>query len=251
MTTTGAAGRTTMNLLHLPRVDRKPAAIAPVQPTSALRRANERKPMLLFLQRYVIGLLAALAVLAIAPAHAQTTPEGLIERVSTEVIDAVKADKAIQAGDVGRINALVDAKVMPHVNFQRMTASAVGRHWRTATPEQRKRLQDEFKTLIVRTYSGALTQVKDQTVQLKPMRARPEDKEVVVRTEVKGSGTEPIQLDYRLEKTDDGWKVYDVNVLGVWMVEQYRGMFQQEIGAGGIDGLISKLAERNKGSAKS
>ena len=168
----------------------------------------------------------------------------------SEVIDTVKADKAIQAGDVGKIVSLVDTKVMPHVNFQRMTASAVGRHWRTATPEQQKRLQDEFKILIVRTYAGALTQVKDQTVQLKPLRAAAEDSEVVVRTEVKGKG-DSIQLDYRLEKSGSGWKIYDVNVLGVWLVEQYKSSFAQEIGTVGVDGLIAKLAERNKAASKS
>lgn len=189
-----------------------------------------------------VSISAPLAALA----QAQTlAPDALIRQVSTEVIDTVKADKAIQAGDVGRIVALVDAKVMPHLNFQRMTASAVGRHWRTATPDQQKRLQDEFKTLLVRTYAGALTQVKDQTIQLKPMRAAAEDTEVVVRTEVKGKG-EPIQLDYRLEKTAAGWKIFDVNVLGVWLVEQYRTSFAQEIGASGIDGLITKLADKNK-----
>jgi phospholipid transport system substrate-binding protein len=191
--------------------------------------------------------LAALSMtLVLGAAHAQTAPDALIKQVSTEVIDTVKADKAIQAGDVGKIITLVDAKVMPHVNFQRMTASAVGRHWRTATPE---RLQDEFKILIVRTYAGALTQVKDQTVQLKPLRAGADDSEVVVRTEVKGHG-EPIQLDYRLEKSGTDWKIYDVNVLGVWLVEQYKSSFAQEIGSVGVDGLIAKLAERNK-AAKS
>jgi phospholipid transport system substrate-binding protein len=161
-----------------------------------------------------------------------------------------KGDKDIQAGDVSKIIALVDAKVMPHVNFQRMTASAIGRNWRDTTPEQKKRLEEEFKTLIVRTYAGALTQVKDQTVQLKPLRAAAGDTEVVVRTEVKGKG-EPIQLDYRLEKDGGAWKIYDVNVLGVWLVDQYRNAFSQEINAGGIDGLIAKLAERNKGGGKS
>ena len=195
-------------------------------------------------------LLCALAFAATAPARADTAPDELIRQVSTEVIDIVKSDKAIQAGDVSRIVTLVDTKVMPHVNFQRMTASAVGRNWRNATPEQQKRLQEEFKTLLVRSYAGALTQVKDQTVQLKPMRANPGDTEVVVRTEVKGKG-EPIQLDYRLEKSGDTWKIYDVNVLGVWLVEQYRTSFNQEIAATGIDGLIAKLAERNKGAAKS
>jgi phospholipid transport system substrate-binding protein len=209
---------------------------------------NERKHMQWSLsRRLVVSFLAAFAVTGAA--HAQSGPDDLIRQLSTDVIDAVKADKAIQAGDVGRIVALVDTKVMPHVNFQRMTASAVGRHWRTATPEQQKRLQEEFKILIVRTYSGALREVKNQTVQLKPFRGSPDDKEVVVRTEVRG-GAEPIQLDYRLEKADAGWKVYDINVLGVWMVEQYRNMFGQEISAGGIDGLIAKLAERNKSAAK-
>jgi phospholipid transport system substrate-binding protein len=195
-------------------------------------------------------LLCALAFAAAAPARADTAPDELIRQVSTEVIDTVKSDKAIQAGDVSRIVALVDAKVMPHVNFQRMTASAVGRNWRSATPEQQKRLQEEFKILLVRSYSGALTQVKDQTVQLKPLRANPGDTEVVVRTEVRGKG-EPIQLDYRMEKAGDSWKIYDVNVLGVWLVEQYRTSFNQEISSGGIDGLIAKLSERNKATPKS
>ena len=182
-------------------------------------------------------------------AHAQTAPDALIRDISNDVIEAVKADKAIQAGDVSRIIALVDTKVMPHVNFQRMTASAVGRFWRTATPEQQQRLQQEFKTLLVRTYAGALTQVKNQTVELRPFRANPADAELVVRTLIKGSG-EPIQLDYRLEKAGDSWKIYDVNVLGVWLVEQYRNSFAQEIGTGSIDTLIAKLAERNKAAAK-
>jgi phospholipid transport system substrate-binding protein len=202
---------------------------------------------MLSLKRTLAGLVMSVAA---ATAMAQTTPDALIKQVSTEVIDTIKADKAIQAGDLSKIIALVDAKVMPHVNFQRMTAASVGRHWRTATPEQQKKLQDEFKTLLVRTYAGALTQVKDQTVQLKPLRAAAEDTEVVVRTEVKGKG-EPIQLDYRLEKADAAWKIYDVNVLGVWLVEQYKGQFAQDISANGIDGLITKLAERNKGAAKS
>ena len=179
-------------------------------------------------------------------AQAQTAkaPDALIKEVSTDVLDSVRDDKSIKDGDVQKVIALVDAKVMPHVNFQRMTASAVGRYWRQATPEQQKKLQDEFKVLLVRTYSGALAQVRDQTVQLKPMRSSPEDKEVVVRTEIRGRG-DPIQLDYRLEQIAGGWKIYDVNVLGIWLVENYRNTFSQEIGANGIDGLIAKLAERN------
>ncbi len=195
------------------------------------------------LQRILAGL--AISVASVVAVAQTTTPDALIKQVSTEVIDTIKADKSLQSGDASKIVSLVDTKVMPHVNFQRMTASAVGRNWRSATPEQQKRLQEEFKTLLLRTYAGALTQVKDQTVQLKPMRAAAEDTEVVVRTEVKGKG-EPIQLDYRLEKIDAGWKIYDVNVLGVWLVEQYRNQFAQDINAGGIDGLIAKLAERNK-----
>jgi phospholipid transport system substrate-binding protein len=217
---------------------------------SALSCGSGRPPTMNMKMLYRWILLAALCVGATVSARAETAPDELIRQVSVEVIDTVKADNAIQAGDVSRIIALVDSKVMPHVNFQRMTASAVGRNWRSATPEQQKRLQEEFKILLVRSYSGALTQVKDQTVQMKPMRANAGDTEVVVRTEIKGKG-EPVQLDYRLEKSGDSWKIYDVNVLGVWLVEQYRTSFNQEIAANGIDGLIAKLAERNKGAAKS
>ncbi len=207
----------------------------------------------MWFQRFVSVLAVAGAFLATGAARADTAPDALVKQVSNEVIDAVKADKAIQAGDVARINALVDAKVMPHVNFQRMTSASVGRYWRTASPEQQKRLQDEFKTLLVRTYAGALTQVKEQTtVQLKPLRAQATDAEVVVRTEVRNSTGEPIQLDYRLEKAGDTWRVYDINVGGIWLVEQYRNSFAQEIGANGVDGLIAKLVEKNKaaGAAK-
>ncbi|MDH5539279.1 MAG: ABC transporter substrate-binding protein [Rhizobacter sp.] len=193
---------------------------------------------------------SALAVTcAVVQAQAVKAPDALIKEVSSDVIDAVKADKSIQAGDVNKVIELVDAKVLPYFNFQRMTAGAVGRYWRQATPEQQKGLQDEFKVLLVRTYAGALAQVKDQTVLLKPMRASADDTEVVVKTEVRGKG-DPIQLDYRMEKSANGWKIYDVSVLGVWLVENYRNTFAQEISAGGIDGLIAKLAERNK-AAKS
>lgn len=189
------------------------------------------------------------------PAHAaDDAADVMIIKLSTEVLDSIKADPAIKAGDVGRIIALVDNKIMPNVNFQRMTASSVGPGWRQATPEQRKRLQEEYKILLVRTYAGALAQVNDMTVTAKPMRAAPEDKEVVVRTEVRGQGNpEPIQLDYRLEKTPGegrGWKIYNLNVMGVWLVETYRSQFAQEVNAKGIDGLIASLVERNKANAK-
>jgi len=191
-------------------------------------------------------LTAAMLGLSFSLAHAQAGkgPDVLIKEVSTDVLDSVRADKSIKQGDVQKVILLVDQKVMPHVDFQRMTASSVGRYWREATPEQQKQLQEQFKILLVRTYSGALAQVQDQTVELKPMRTNPEDKEVVVRTEVKGRG-DPIQLDYRLEQTPNGWKIFDVNVLGVWLVQSYRSSFAQEIGANGIDGLIKKMTERN------
>ena len=182
-------------------------------------------------------------------AQAEQAPDALIKKVSTEVLDSVKSDKTVQSGDIRKVITLVDQKVLPYVNFERMTASAVGRYWRQATPEQQKRLQEEFKLLLVRTYSGALSQVSpEQTVELKPMRSAAGDSEVVVRTEIRGKG-DPIQLDYRLEKAGTGWKIYDVNVLGVWLVENYRNSFAQEIGSNGIDGLIAKLAERNKAAA--
>ncbi len=201
-------------------------------------------------RRNLLGLVAVAggAFLSLPSLASDEAPDALVKRVSGEVMAAVKADPAIQAGDVNRIVALVDSKIMPSVNFSRMTASAVGRHWRQATPEQQKQLQDEFKTLLVRTYSGALGEVKDQTMSFRPLRARPEDTEVVVRSEVRGRG-EPIQLDYRMEKTPEGWKIYDLNVLGIWLVETYRTQFSQEINARGIDGLIAALAQRNKSNA--
>jgi len=198
----------------------------------------------------------SLALLGSAPfvRAAEEAPDALIKRVSGEVLDAIKADKAIQAGETSRVLALVDTKVMPNVNFTRMTASAVGRNWRQATPEQKAKLQSEFKTLLVRTYSGALSQVSDQKLNIKPLRAGADDTDVTVRTEVLGRG-DPVQLDYRMEKTPTGWKIYDLNVLGVWLVETYRTQFAQEINAKGIDGLIAAMSQRNQtnnaGGAKS
>jgi phospholipid transport system substrate-binding protein len=201
-------------------------------------------------RRFLAALLTATA--ALTAAAADTAPDALVKKLSDEVIDAVKADKAIQAGDVAKIRTLVDTKVMPYVNFQRMTASSVGPQWRSASAEQKQRLTEEFKTLLVNTYSGALTQVKDQSVALKPLRAAPTDTELVVRTEIKGKG-EPIQLDYRLERAGESWKIYDINVLGLWLVDSYKSQFARDLSAGGIDGLIGKLAEKNKsaGNGKS
>lgn len=191
------------------------------------------------------SLVLALPGLALA---ADESPDALITRLSTEVLDAIKADKSIQAGDLSKVIALVDTKIMPNVNFQRMTASAVGPAWRQATTEQKQKLQDEFKVLLVRTYSGALAQVSDQEIVVRPLRAGADDKEVVVRSEVRGRG-DPVQLDYRMEKTPGqgaGWKIYNLNVLGIWLVETYRSQFAQEINSKGLDGLIAALAQRNK-----
>lgn len=192
----------------------------------------------------VAGLLGATSL------QAQTTeaPDALVQRVSGDVLNTIKTDPTIRAGDLNKVSALVDAKIMPHVNFTRMTSSAVGRFWRQATPEQKQKLQAEFKTLLVRTYSGALSQVKDQTLAFKPFRANPQDTEVVVNTEVRGKG-DPIALSYRLEKTAEGWKIYDLNVAGVWLVDTYRNQFSQEINAKGLDGLIATLIERNRSNA--
>jgi phospholipid transport system substrate-binding protein len=206
-----------------------------------------------FANRLLAGLAASAMALVVAPAFsADEAADAMIQRLSTDVLDSIRADASIKSGDLSRIITLVDTKIMPNVNFQRMTASAVGPSWRQATPEQRMRLQEEFKILLVRTYAGALAQVSDQVVSMKPMRAAPEDKEVIVRTEVKGRG-DPVQLDYRLEKTPGqgpGWKIYNLNVMGVWLVETYRSQFAQEVNAKGIDGLITTLADRNKANAK-
>jgi phospholipid transport system substrate-binding protein len=211
-------------------------------------------------QRHHIGRLALASALLFSAAAffvspvraADEAPDALVQRISGDVLDTIKADKSIKAGDIDKIMLLVDSKIMPNVNFQRMTSSAVGPAWRTATPEQQKRLQEEFKTLLVRTYAGALDQVSDQTVSVRPFRGSPDDADVLVRTEVKGRG-DPVQLDYRLEKTPGqgaGWKVYNLNVLGVWLVDTYRTQFAQEINKSGIDGLIAALAARNKGNSK-
>ena len=205
-----------------------------------------------FLGRMAASLVTVLALgMAVPVRAADEAPDGLVQRLSNEVLESLRADKSIKAGDIDKIIVLVDKTIMPNVNFRRMTAAAVGPGWRQATPEQQKRLQDEFKILLVRTYAGALAQVNDQSIVVKPLRAGPDDKDVLVRTEVRGRG-EPIQLDYRLEKTPGqgaGWKIYNLNVLGAWLVETYRSQFAQEINARGIDGLIGTLSARNKSNA--
>ena len=178
--------------------------------------------------------------------HENIAPEVLVRDLSNEVLATIKADKALASGDVNRVQKLVDEKVLPYVEFEKMTRLAVGRGWRQATPEQRAALTREFRTLLVRTYSGALSQVTDHKVELRPFRAQPADTDVLVRTSVVASRGDPIQLDYRLEKTDAGWKIYDVNILGVWLVENYKTQFASQINAGGVDGLIKTLTDRNR-----
>jgi phospholipid transport system substrate-binding protein len=197
-------------------------------------------------------LLAGLAALAMPwAAHASESADAFIRRITGETLQKVKADRSLREGNVNALMKLVDSQVMPHVNFRRMTALSVGPAWRRATPEQQARLQEEFKLLLVRTYAGALSQVSDQTVLVKPPRAGQEDSNLVVSTEVRGGGGgEPIRIDYRLEKSGDAWQIFDLNVLGVWLVENYRTQFAQSINAGGVDALIQALSERNKSARK-
>lgn len=195
----------------------------------------------------VCALLALLALPGFSYAEDETA-DAFVKRLSVDVLDTIKKDKGMRSGDIARVVNLVDTRIMPSVDFQRMTASAVGPAWRQATPEQQKRLQEEFKILLVRTYAGALSQVSDQVVFIKPVRIAPEDKEVIVRTEVRGGG-DPIQLEYRMERTPgegSGWRIYNINVLGVWLVETYKSQFTQVINTKGIDGLIDTLVARNK-----
>ena len=190
---------------------------------------------------------AASATIAFATsAIAAEAPDALVKRISADVIDTVKADKDIQAGNRNKIMDLVNSKILPHVDTEKMTQQAAGRFWRQATPEQQKALTKEFTTLLVYTYSGALSTIKNETVEFKPMRAEAGATDVEVRSQVNVTRGEPITLNYRLANGAQGWKIYDINVLGAWLVETYKGTFTSEINKGGIDGLIKKLAERNQ-----
>lgn len=200
----------------------------------------------------ILALMLVFASVALAPAvHADEAPDALVKRISLEVLELVKADKEIQAGNQKRVLDLVDAKILPFVDFQRMTSLAAGRFWREASPEQQKQLTTEFRALLVYTYSGAISQIKDQKIEFKPMRAEAADTDVEVRSQVVQPRGEPIQLNYRLEKLQGGWKIYDVNVLGAWLVETYKSSFAAEIGKVGIDGLIKALSDKNKKLAAS
>ncbi|MEI6183001.1 MAG: ABC transporter substrate-binding protein [Polynucleobacter sp.] len=174
-----------------------------------------------------------------------TPPDALIKMVVTDVMASVKSDPDIQKGNIPKIVELVERKIVPYTDMIRTTEMAMGPNWKKATPEQQNQLVIEFKNLLIRTYSGALSQLRDQTVQFKALRAAPDDKEVVVKTVVLGRG-DPVPLDYRLEKTDKGWKVYDMNIMGVWLIEAYRNQFSNQISQNGIDGLVKFLQDRNK-----
>ncbi len=184
-----------------------------------------------------------------AAASAQEAPDALVKRISQDVLDTAKADKGVQGGNQQRILALVEEKIIPYVDFHRMTALAVCRYWRDATPDQQKQLITQFRSLLIFTYAGALSQVRDQKIYFLPMRSDPTDTDVEVRSKVVQPGREPIQLNYRMEKVGTSWKIYDVNVLGVWLVESYKGNFASEIGKSGIDGLIKVLTDKNKARA--
>ncbi|HTP73415.1 MAG TPA: ABC transporter substrate-binding protein [Burkholderiaceae bacterium] len=198
-------------------------------------------------RRVLLGLVLCAAQ---AFAQAEVAPDAFVMQLSSEIIDAVKSDQQIQSGDVARIRVLVDNKIVPNVNLQRMVVKSVGPQWRTATPDQQKRLTEEFKTYLINTYSGALTQVKDQSIKLRPVRTGANPNEVVIGTDVVGKG-DPIQLDYRLEKAGDTWKIFDFNVLGLWATDSFRSQFARDLSAGGIDALIDRLTEKNKAIAGS
>ena len=202
-------------------------------------------------RKALFGFAAALLMLAAGSARAEVlAPDALVKKLTDDVLATIKADKEIQSGNINRINALVETKVLPYVNFQKMTASAVGRNWSRASPDQQKQITDQFRQLLVYTYSGALSDVRDQQIRYKPFRADPADTVVQVNTQVVNTrGGEPIQLNYRLEKSSEDWKIIDVNVLGVWLVENYRNSFLEEVSKGGIDGLIKTLTEKNRSLA--
>ena len=191
----------------------------------------------------------ACALLAAAPAFAQEAPDALVKRVSQEVLQIIRDDPKVQAGDQARIREVIESKLIGHFDFLRMTALAMGRNWAKATPDQQKRLADEFRSLLVRTYSGALTQYRNQTIEFKPQRADAAATEVTVRTEVVRPGQTPVQIDYGMTKGADGWKAYDVIVGGVSLVTNYRDEFNEQIKSGGIDGLVKTLSDRNRGVA--
>ena len=174
-----------------------------------------------------------------------STPDGLVKSITADVINTVKADPSIKQGDINKMSALVNAKILPYTDFERTTRLAMGRSWNTATPEQRSQIVEQFKMLLTRTYSGALAQVNDQKIEYRPLRAAADATDVVVQSQVIGQG-QPVQLDYRLTKTANGWRVYDINVLGAWLIPAYQQQFAEQINQHGVDGLIQFLTQRNQ-----
>ena len=199
-------------------------------------------------RRALTAFVASMAMVMVAPAFAQSmTPDALVKKVTEDVLATVKADPDIKSGNMSKIQSLVETKILPYVDFQKMTASAVGRNWSQATPEQQKEITEQFKQVLIRTYAGALKDVSDQKVEYLPYRASPTDTNVQVNTRVVNpKGGEPIQLQYRLDKTGNDWKIVNVNVVGVWLVENYRSTFQSEINRGGMDGLVKSLTAMNQ-----
>ncbi|MCF7695462.1 ABC transporter substrate-binding protein [Mycetohabitans rhizoxinica] len=183
-----------------------------------------------------------------APAIDMGTPDGLVKSVTTDVLSIVRADSSIKAGDIERITQVVNQKILPYTDFARTTRLVMGRHWRTATPQQQQQIVEQFKMLLIRTYSGALSQVGNQEIRYQPLRAAPTDTDVVVRSTVINNG-QPIELDYRMEKTAYGWRVYDLNVAGAWLVQTYQQQFNEQIQQHGIDGLITYLSQKNTPAA--
>jgi len=208
-------------------------------------------PALANLSRGAMSCVVSLFLLGPAMATDSRSPDELIKGVTQDILDAIKSDRSLQRGNLSRLNELVDQRVMPVVDFAKMTALTVGVHWRRATPEQQDSLMRAFRELLLLTYADALRQVQDTSVQVRPSRFAAEDTEVVVRTFVVRTGKEPIQLDYRLQKTPTGWKIYDFNVLGLWLVDHYRAQFGQLVGAKGIEGLIASLESKNASIRKS
>lgn len=209
-------------------------------------RYKQNREKMKFLKKLIFAAAALTFAFSAVTAAAQEAPDVLIKRISEDVMTIAKSDKDIQSGNSRRVQQVVEEKILPHVDFQRMTSLAAARHWRDATPEQQKQLTTEFRSLLMYTYSGAISQIRDQKLEYRPLRADPADTEVIVNTQVIQPRGEPIQLSYRLAKSPNGWKIYDVNVLGAWLVETYKGSFAAEISKGGIDGLIKALSDKNK-----
>ena len=181
-------------------------------------------------------------------ALAEVAPDELVKSTANDVLTIVKQDKDIQAGNIAKITALAEEKILPNFNFDRVSRMVLGKHWRTATPEQKEAFKIQFRDLLIRTYASALSKYQNQTIEFKPLRMQPGDKEVIVRSEIIQPGGQPIAVDYSLEKAGDSWKVYDIVIEGVSLVTNYRGQFSEEVKRSGLEGLIQKLSEKNKAS---